>query len=619
MVNRLRWSILLLALTGLVACGDARLSSEQGASSFEDAGVDRGPIDDDAGGVATPDAPVQDDSGFIPDPEEPRCVLIPSVGGDVFVGVDSAVQLGVYQYSIAIGEPMVDEPVEFEIVTDGSDARLSSGRVTTDEDGLAAVRLNAGATPGALIVRALSPCATAVDLEVDVLELPTGNVRVLFNYPFRDVYDVSPVRVDLFLADELDCRELDRGELPAGALATQEASNVAGSVTFNGLMVDTAYTIVVIGYGEHGERAASGCAGNVLPRDGRTIEETVDMLLLPLDPVGDYDALSHWDFRDAISESGEVGAMIVQVLDIFEDPGRGIVSFILDLVEDYVGGIVGGAISLFLDITGLDDVIGDAINSLIDSSPLLSDIVTIGRDLRQVIAELEVVSKISIGKLGSDYEVFGVDEWIGLALYWRLGCSESDPPDCGRVEIILDTVDLGLLRGEWNGRVLGYDRLDIGRHPVDFEYGRLILYVLEYLVLPAITGDPGPVTLEDLMAAIIDCDGIGDFVAGGDGDCLCALGACICDDDVEDICTGFISLTFGGLFTSFVNALSFDAVIEMRGEVTLQNNNDDLLVDALIDGEYVGNILIGESPTPFTADMCGVREGLDLVGTCLGD
>ncbi len=619
MVNRLRWSILLLALTGLVACGDARLSSEQGASSFEDAGVDRGPIDDDAGGVATPDAPVQDDSGFIPDPEEPRCVLIPSVGGDVFVGVDSAVQLGVYQYSIATGEPMVDEPVEFEIVTDGSDARLSSGRVTTDEDGLAAVRLNAGATPGALIVRALSPCATAVDLEVDVLELPTGNVRVLFNYPFRDVYDVSPVRVDLFLADELDCRELDRGELPAGALATQEASNVAGSVTFNGLMVDTAYTIVVIGYGEHGERAASGCAGNVLPRDGRTIEETVDMLLLPLDPVGDYDALSHWDFRDAISESGEVGAMIVQVLDIFEDPGRGIVSFILDLVEDYVGGIVGGAISLFLDITGLDDVIGDAINSLIDSSPLLSDIVTIGRDLRQVIAELEVVSKISIGKLGSDYEVFGVDEWIGLALYWRLGCSESDPPDCGRVEIILDTVDLGLLRGEWNGRVLGYDRLDIGRHPVDFEYGRLILYVLEYLVLPAITGDPGPVTLEDLMAAIIDCDGIGDFVAGGDGDCLCALGACICDDDVEDICTGFISLTFGGLFTSFVNALSFDAVIEMRGEVTLQNNNDDLLVDALIDGEYVGNILIGESPTPFTADMCGVREGLDLVGTCLGD
>lgn len=618
MVNRLRWSILLVALTGLVACGDARLSSEQGAS-FDDAGVDRGPIDDDAGGVSTPDAPAPDDSGFIPDPEEPRCVLIPSVGGDVFVGVDSAVQLGVYQYSIATGEPMVDEPVEFEIVTEGSDARLSSGRVTTDEDGLAAVRLNAGATPGSLIVRALSPCATAVDLEVDVLELPTGNVRVLFNYPFRDVYDVSPVRVDLFLADELDCRELDRGELPAGALATQEASNVAGSVTFNGLLVDTAYTIVVIGYGEHGERAASGCAGNVLPRDGRTTEETVDMLLLPLDPVGDYDALSHWDFRDAISESGEVGAMIVQVLDIFEDPGRGIVNFILDLVEDYVGGIVGGAISLFLDITGLDDVIGDAINDLIDSSPLLSDIVTIGRDLRQIIAELEVVSKISIGKLGSDYEVFGVDEWIGLALYWRLGCSESDPPDCGRIEIILDVVDLGLLRGEWNGRVLGYDRLDIGRHPVDFEYGRLILYVLEYLVLPAITGDPGPVTLEDLMSAIIDCDGIGDFVAGGDGDCLCALGACICDDDVEDICTGFISLTFGGLFTSFVNALSFDAVIDMRGEVTLQNNNDDLLVDALVDGEYVGNILIGESPTPFTADMCGVREGLDLIGTCLGD
>ncbi len=601
-------------------CGDARLSTSGEAPNFgEDAG--RRPQGRDGGPEDAGDSGFLQEDAYRPPVEELGCVLLPSVGGDIFVGVESAVQIGAYQFSLESGEPMEDARVSFTILEEESVAsRLSSENVRTDDEGLAAVRLSAGPAAGPVVVRVFSPCANSIDIEVDVLALPTGNLRVGFNYPFREIYDVHPVEVNLYLAEEIRCSEVDRGELPPGELFAGEARDTTSFVAFESLIVDQEFTVLATGRGEHGERAAQGCADSIFVREGRTRELTVDLFLLPLNPAGDYDVLSHWDFRDAIAESGEVGRMIVEVLEIFENPGAGLVDFLLDLVRDFVGGIVSVAIDLFLSITGLDDLLADVINDIIESVPFLSDIVTIGRDLRAIIAELEVISELSIGKLGSDYEVFGADQWNGVALYWRLGCEPTDPPDCGRIPVELDTVDLGLLRGDWTGRVLGYDRLDIDRHPVDFEYGRLILYVLEYLVLPAITGDPGPVTLADLMSRILNCAGIGDWVAG-DGDCLCAFGACVCDDDIEGFCEDFINLVFGPFFRGFVEGLSFDAVLDIRGSCTLVNIDENLQVDALTGGEYIGNIYIGESPTPFVADFCGVNQesGLSIVDTCLAE
>jgi len=598
-------------------CGDARLTTS-GDPAFGD--TDRRPNRDNDADDGPRDASDSDEVIVPPPPDEVRCVLVPSVGGDIFVGVESAVQVGAYQFSIATGLPMEDERLRFEIVEDVSvPARLSSDNVRTNAEGLAAVRLSAGPTSGQVLVRVISECANPLEIPVDVVDLPTGNLRIGFNYPFRDIYDVSPVETYLYPADEVRCREITRGTVPGAALDEQTTRDVTGRVSIDGLRVDQEFTIVAVGRGRSGERAASGCVDAVFVRDGRTTDITIDLFLNPLDPVGEYDVLSHWDFRDAIADSGEVGRIIVQVLDVFDDPGRGIVNFIMDLVRDLVGGIISVAIDTFLRISGLDDVISDAINDVIASSPFLSDIVTIGRDLRAIIAELEVISDLSIGKLGSDFEVFGVDKWIGLALYWRLGCEPTDPPDCGRLPIVLDTLDLGLLRGDWRGRVVGYDRLDIDRHPIDFEYGRLILHILENVVLPAIVDRPGPVTLEDLMASIINCDGIGDFVGGGPGRCRCALGACICDADIENICTDFIRLTFGSLFRGFVSSLSFDAVLDIRGSCNLINRDEFLNVDVLQDGDYIGNIYIGEAPTPFVADFCGVSKGgsFSLVDECL--
>lgn len=605
----------LILSSGWMACGDARLTSNGFDPAFGGDGPSGPRPTVDAGGERDSSIPREDP--YVPPDDELRCLLIPGTRGDVFVGVDSNVQLGVYQFDLN-GNPVEDSPIEFTILEEDTDARLSSERVRTDSDGYASVRLNGGSEPGFVTVRAFIPCARSIDIEVEILDLPTGDLNVRFNYPFRDIVDVSPVQVDLHLTDDFLCRSRRPGELPAGELQRQTAGSTLSAVDFRSLGVDQVYTVVVTAFGPRGERAAQGCADNVTVREGRTTELTIDLFLLPLDPVGTYDVLSWWDFRDAIADSGPVGALIVRILDVFDDPGRGIYEFLMDLVRDFAGGLIGGAIRLFLDITGIAGLIQSAINNVIASSPFLSSIVTIGRDLRAIIAELEVISVMEIGKLGSDFEVFGVDNWVGLSLYWRLSCGPTDPPDCGRIPVILDSVDLGLLRGEWRGRVLGYNRLDIDRHPIDFAYGRLILYVLEHLVLPAITGLPAPVTLADLMAAIINCRGIGEAVGGGPGRCRCALGACICAADIEGFCRTFIDFTFGGLFRSFVNALSFDAVLDIRGSVTLLNIDENLDVDQLRRGDYIGNINVGSSVTPFIANFCGVRRGLDVT-ECLSE
>jgi hypothetical protein len=596
-----------------MGCGDARLTSTGFDPAFEGEGPSgpRPRADAGDGGAGDRDTSIPRDEPFVPPDDELTCILLPMTRGDVFVGVDSNVQLGVYQFDLS-GNPMADAQISFGILEEESDARLSAERVRTDTDGFAGVRLNGGSEPGFVTVRVVTSCARSIDIEVEILDLPTGDLNVRFNYPFADVLAVSPVRVDLHPTDTFVCRDRRPGELPAGALRTESAGSTLGSVDFEGVGVDQVLTVVVTAFGPRGERAAQGCVDSVTVREGRTTEITVDLFLLPLDPVGTYDVLSWWDFRDAIADSGPVGALIVQILDIFDNPGRGLYDFILNLVTDFAGGLIGGAIRFFLDITGIASLIQNAINNLIDSSPLLSSIVTIGRDLRAIIAQLEVISVMEIGKLDSTFEVFGVDNWVGLSLYWRLGCTPADPPDCGRIPVILDTVDLGLLRGEWRGRVLGYNRLDIDRHPIDFAYGRLILYVLEYLVLPAITGDPGPVTLADLMARIVNCRGIGEAVGGGPGGCRCALGACVCAADIEGFCRSFIDFTFGGLLRSFVNALSFDAVLDIRGSVSLVNVDEDLSVDQLRGGNYIGNINVGGSVTPFVANFCGVRRGLDV-------
>src|SRR5699024_2775888 len=116
-----------------------------------------------------------------------------------------------------------------------------------------------------------------------------------------------------------------------------------------------------------------------------------------------------------------------------------------------------------------------------------------GRDLRDVVANLEVHSVLTISDVSMKYDLQGRDNWLGVTLYWRWNCDQNSPPDCGAINLVADSEgrlgELGLLSSEWTGRLGSYNQLQIDRHPINLRYGRLIIYVLNEVILPRITND----------------------------------------------------------------------------------------------------------------------------------
>ena len=153
-----------------------------------------------------------------------------------------------------------------------------------------------------------------------------------------------------------------------------------------------------------------------------------------------------------------------------------------------------------------------------------------GRDIRDVIANLEVTSQLTIGKLSSSYEFNGIDNWLGMTLYWRWNCDASGgPPDCqgdrAARRWASDVADLGILSSQWTGRVVAYDQLQIDQHPLTLRYGRMIIYLLNDVILPELT-DGNAHSMSEAFAYWIGCDNLAESLTGSDREVGVPVGVC---------------------------------------------------------------------------------------------
>jgi hypothetical protein len=583
-MNRLLPLFLLLAL-GTVACGDSEVNTN-------------------TSGDNSPTTPGFSDQYF----------MVPAGPANITANVTESVPIKVYLYSKKTGEAVSGQNVSYEIVDDEGAASLAAKNGSTTEDGSASVDLRIGGQEATIRVRADHASSNAVDFLVDVRPLQVGALKVNLVNTAPSIMSLFDIDVRIYKHSDFSCDEFrPLGPQPEG-LATQNAPTVNTAPVFENLGTLQRFVITGIGKGDRNQIAGAGCMDNITVQPDIVNNQDLLLQLIPLSPVGTYDAISHWDFTDALADSGSIGAIIVRVLDIFENPGQAIYNEIINLVELLVGGIISGGIDLFLDLTGLDSQFQNMINNFIAQNDALSKIFAAGRDLRDVVANLQIHSQLTIGKLDSNYEFQGRDNWTGLTLYWRWNCDANSPPDCGAIPLVADANgeigDLGVLSSEWRGRVVAYNQLQIDTHTLSLRYGRLILLILNEYILPQLT-DGNANTLTDAFAYWIGCPTLALNITGSDGE-ICALGACLTNTQIENFCSSAVSTIF-----SFANialqSLEFDIGLNLGGQGKLVEIDSDGFADLIEDGTFTGFIqnTDGGQSTPFNATFDAVRVGFD--------
>ena len=544
--------------------------------------------------------------------------MVPAAAPNLMVNVTEQSPLKVFLYSKKTGDPVPGQTVTYEILQGADGVSLSALNAPTTDDGSSSVDLRVGAASANVMVRADHPSSNAVDFEVQIVPLAVGGLNVKPTNTAPSIMDLYDVEVRLYKNSDYSCDEFRPLFAQPEPLGTQIVARAGEAVLFGDLSDRNTYLLTGLARGDRGQIAAAACLDEIAIQADRNKDVELLLQLIPLNPVGTYDVTSHWDFTEAIADSGTVGSVVVRVLNLFENPGQAIYDEIINLVDALVGGIISGALDLFLDLTGLDDQFANMINDFIAGNEALTKIFQAGSDLRDVIANLEVHSELTIGKLSSNYEFRGSDNWLGITLYWRWNCDANSPPDCGAIPLVVDSTGeigtLGVLSSEWTGRIVAYDQLQIDTHTVSLRYGRLIIYILNEVILPALT-DGNAHSLSEAFAHWIGCGSLATSITGSDGE-VCALGACVTDDQIEGFCSSAVSTLFG-FADLIIRGLEFDIGLHLGGEAVLVEMDSDGFVDLMEDGTFTGFMQSSDASapsSPFTATWTAKKRDLETNG-----
>jgi hypothetical protein len=226
--------------------------------------------------------------------------------------------------------------------------------------------------------------------------------------------------------------------------------------------------------------------------------------------------------------------------------------------------------------------------------PALQDFWTIGQDITGVVSNLNLISLIQFSKVYSDYSLNGSESFIGLNLYWKLGCDPQAPDyeECGKFTYTLEDFEqpefpMDLASAQFTANILNWNHLQIDPHVLYINYGKLVLFVLNHLILPEIAN--GATSLSAAFQNILNCASLGS-------------GA------IEDACNGALGF-IGGFLDATIAGLKWDSNLSLQGSVVLlDNQGSDLVVDVLTQGVYAGTVVInGAVTSPFDATFEGVR------------
>lgn len=606
------WAGLLVALPlGLLSgCDDATKPLERQVI-----------VEVDPDRTIDPDAPRPDlDGDGRPDPLPPGTVgsriLVIAGEAEKSVHREGAVELGVLLLD-HLGDPVEGEQIQYAIAEDAPGAAvLSARRTITDDTGYGKVEFRAGGDLGTFEVEVWHPESRRLKFTVHVVDLPTGGLDIGFEYE-------GPVPLGLLetyvIDDPEHCDDPYYLLPPEDVVFSSNVERPDDRLLVEPLLAGTRVSVVVRGrLAANGVLAGGGCVGDLVIRDGERQRVQVSMFLLPLNAAGTYTVNNHFDFSDAIP--GTLGDVIRGLVRFFGDRNheREIAGLIFDLVENLVRQAAGAIGGLIVDLVRgwVEDDLNDIINDYIDNDApdWVRDFFTIGTDLVSVVSDMEVISRMRISKPRRDGTFDGSQNWIGLAFYWRLPCQGNPDPQCGRYAFTMNEVaaaaeGIELVFGQFTGRIHSYNQGIIDPHTMDLQYGRLILFVLNNIILPFIAD--GANNLRDALLNLANCPAFANGITGGGGHLRIAGINIASRDTIEGWCRTVIGLA-GDAASAIIGRLRVDTRLTLQGTMVLLEESDDLVVDALQSGVWTGVIRTNQDEgPPFRGDFEGTRDVAD--------
>ncbi|MBM4291682.1 MAG: hypothetical protein FJ138_09740 [Deltaproteobacteria bacterium] len=540
-------------------------------------------------------------------------VLVPAGDTDKTVPIRGEVELGVLLFNQE-GDMVSGEAVEFEILDDAGEATLTAARTVTDASGYARVTFYAGPDVRPYRVGARHAQARrAVEFSVSAEDLPAGDLSVRFDYQGPVALD----QVEVYLVSQPTwCDSPYYLSPPDDVVLSQNGLALNDAFLARGLLAGSRYAVVVRARTQAlGVLAAAGCTGDIRINEDETRSVTVSLLLLPLDPSGRYDILNHYDFTDAIP--GSVGQVVEGLVRFFGDANheREIGGLIFDAVEALAREAAGSIGGLVIDLirNWVEDDLNRLINEYIDNDgpDWMRDFFTIGSDLISVVSNMEVISDMTLSKARSDGTFEGSQSWIGLAFYWRLGCQGSPDPACGRHPFTMNDLveggnNINLVFGQFTGRLHSYNQGVINLHTMDLQYGRLVMFLLNNLLLPRVAN--GATSLSQALLNLANCPSFANRLTGG-RDYLRLGGINVVRrSTIEGWCTTAMSAA-GSAAGLIIGGLEVDTRMDLQGEMVFVEETDDLTVDKVAEGRWWGAIRTAqETAPPFSGDFAGERQ-----------
>jgi hypothetical protein len=625
-VDRKFWFGTLVAALMLAGCGGG-----DGPGTLD---IQYGPDLDQSDTQGLQD--IQDDNSSRPDTRDItttghlyEIILFHDISTPLDMLVASTLRINAKVIDYSVSSPAVGLRVSYEIVeitnlegiqVEDGDARFQEIGSYTDGDGFVQNLFLSGIIGDRIYtvhVWLADEEAETKELRIRVADRPCGCANVTLTFDGA-LPESGLEQIEVYaLPNEYTCDKLHlERPIPDAVLYSRLISNLYGKTSFECIPSDQYYTLFARARGgpkveDDGGAlrkcfVASACNDSVFLQPNTCKDVNLKLYQATLNPSGLYDCIDHLDFTNMIKQcaggnttivqcatgaTGDVGRTIccalAEMIKFFQTPGYTIIETIQDLAKIWLGSIIVDTLfNLFKDVVAR--VITDWLKN--NSPAWIQDFFTIGEDMMGAITNLEMLSDLTISKLNNDYSLQGSQFWTGVALYWKFGCDTQAPDyeQCGRIElnskdITAQNFPLDFLGGTFTALLADFNKLVVNQHAIKLNYGRLVLWVLNEVIISGITGGQAH-SLREAAALWINCKGISQGVFGQIFEWFGGS-----RQDVENICVTGVGFLFGFVET-FLDALSLDTELSMSGTGTLVDNDCDLKVDRITNGRHVGYV-----------------------------